>query len=120
MPTITKSSDVCEVVTSESLTYSCNDNGNNVRWTSSKLDGEITATPSGNPGIPDLTVSGVTLMESDNGDGTCLVSNLTFSGTLSALDGLNGATLSCDNINMEPADSVTIVVPGMYMQGMSK
>ena len=70
--------------------------------------GQITATTGANPAIPPLTVSGVTLMENNNGDSSCLVSDLTFSGTLSALEALNGATLSCD---AKQVDNITIVIP---------
>ena len=72
--------------------------------------GQIIASAGSTPSIPPLTVSGVTLMESDNGDSSCLVSNLTFNGTLSALEALNGATLSCD-AHEKPPDSITIVIP---------
>ena len=61
--------------------------------------------------FPTLTVSGVTLSESNTLDGLCINSTLIFNGDLTALAALNGATLTCDTV-VDPEDTVTIVVPG--------
>ena len=50
-------------------------------------------------------------MENDNNNASCLISTLTFNGSLSALTALNGATLSCDSL-VESTDTITVIVPG--------
>ena len=60
--------------------------------------------------IPLLTVSGVTIMESNNNNAVCLNSTLTFNGALTSLTALNEVTLSCTS-SVETPSSVTIVIP---------
>ena len=95
-----------------SLSYLCRDDGSSVVWTSSVWTGSIPVV-GGFPvtTFPEVTVSGVTLSESNSLDVGCINSTLSFNGDLAALALLNGATLTCDT-QMEPADTVTIVVPG--------
>ena len=61
--------------------------------------------------FPPVSVSGVTLSESNSFDNPCLNTTLSFNGDLTALSLLNGATLTCDT-PVDPEDTVTIVVPG--------
>ena len=64
--------------------------------------------------LPSLNINGVTLMESNNNNNTCISSTLTFNGSLSALTQLNSATLFCgvglNKVNM------SITVPSKLMR----
>ena len=111
-PSIT-SFDVCQVVSQGSLSYLCRDDGGGtVVWTSSVWSGTLSVS-GGFPvsAFPQVTVSGVTLSESNSIDMLCVNSTLSFNGDLTALSLLNGATLTCDAPG-NPDDTVTIVVPG--------
>ena len=104
------SEEVCQVISQNSLSYTCNDETSVVFWTSSLFNGSITGAAGSMPGIPSLTVSGVGMMVDTTGNSTCVRSVLTFNGSLMSLTALNGATLSCGNIT-SVLDSTSIVVP---------
>ena len=94
--TIVSPDDVCAVVTQETLSYTCINNDNDLTWTSTVWTGGLTVVVGVSPAIPALVnISGVTLMETNNNNNTCLSSTLTFNGSLSALTQLNSATLFC-------------------------
>ena len=113
VPTIVSSSssdDICQVVSKETLTYTCNNDGASIVWTSSVFDGNYAVVVGVPVSIPSSTVSGVTFTENNNNDATCLNSTLTFSGNLTLLTALNGITLSCTTSGQTPS-SVTIMIP---------
>ena len=107
------SEEVCQVISHNSLSYTCNDETGVLLWTSSLYnDSTSVAVFAGHmPIIPSLTVSGVGMMIDTTGNSTCVRSVLTFNGSLMSLTALNGATLSCGNITNTVPDSTTIVVP---------
>ena len=57
-----------------------------------------------------MPATGVTLVENDNDNTTCLNSTLTFTGTVADLEQLNGVVLTCDDF-AGATDNVTIVIP---------
>ena len=59
--------------------------------------------------LPSLNINGVTLMESNNNNNTCLSSTLTFNGSIAALTQLNNATLFC-GVSADRVDT-SIIVP---------
>ena len=115
-PTIVSSSssdDICRVVSQETLTYTCNNDDNDLTWTSSVFDSDyvVIITPFSLPAsIPSSTVSGVNFTENNNNDGSCLNSTLTFSGNLTSLTALNGVALNCTDHGVTPS-SVTFMIP---------
>ena len=73
----------------------------------------ITVVASQATGTLPMPVTGVTLTENDNDNAMCLNSTLTFTGTVTDLEQLNGAVLTCiDGANANLTDNVTIVIPG--------
>ena len=110
------SDDVCAVVSTETLSYTCTNNDDVVSWSSTvwfELLNVVAGT--GSPPIPTLNINGVsgagvTQMQSNNNNNTCLSSTLTFSGSLEDLTLLNNATLFCGV--MAAQVSTPIVVPG--------
>ena len=89
------SDDVCAVVSTETLSYTCTNNDNDLSWSSTVWNGTLTVVAGASPVIPMLNANGVTLMESNNNNATCLSSTLTFNGSLEDLSLLNSATLFC-------------------------
>ena len=118
VPTIVSSSssdDICRVVSQETLTYTCNNDDNVLTWSSSVFDGGTFAVVAAVPvPAPSSTVSGVTFNESNNNDGSCLNSTLTFNGTLTSLTALNGVTLICTSTGENPS-SITIMIPSKWV-----
>ena len=108
--TIVSSDNVCAVVSTETLIYTCTNNDNDLTWTSTEWTGDLTVRAGGSPVIPMLNINGVTLMESNIDNETCVSSTLTFSGSLSALTLLNNATLFCGASSAQV--STIIIVPG--------
>ena len=107
------------VVTQETLSYTCvNDNGGgSIVWTSSVWTGGISVVAGGVPvgQFPlTLTVSGVTSNSEMTMtlDVACINSTLTFNGTVSDLEQLNGVVLTCDD-GAGLTDNVTIVTPAV-------
>ena len=110
-PTIVSSpDDICRVVSQGSLSYTCTNNGLFLTWTSSVWSGSLNIVASTTAVVPPLNVTGVTLMENNNNNATCLSSTLTFNGTFSNLAQLNGVMLTCSDPSA-PTDTITIVVP---------
>ena len=113
------SDDVCAVVSTETLSYTCTNNDDVVSWSSTVWNGNLnvvvgissTIIVGSSPPIPALNANGVTLMESNNNNATCLSSTLTFSGSLVDLSLLNKATLFCGVSSAQV--STTIIIPGM-------
>ena len=116
MPTIissTSSEDVCRVVSQKSLSYTCNNDNVVLVWDSSVFSGGTIAVSAGLPTAPPALTggSGVTAMITNDGNTSCLRSDLTFNGSLPMLTSLlNGKTLSCTD-PVGPPDSTTIVIP---------
>ena len=113
-PTIVSSSssdDVCAVVTQETLRYTCNNDNVVLVWSSSVFSGTISVVATGTTGPLPMPATGVTLTENDNDNTMCLNSTLTFTGTVSDLEQLNGVVLTCDD-GAGLTDNVTIVIPG--------
>ena len=104
------SDNVCAVVSTETLSYTCTNNDNDLTWTSTEWTGDLTVRAGGSAVIPMLNINGVTLMESNIDNETCVSSTLTFSGSLSALTLLNNATLFCGASSAQV--STPISVPG--------
>ena len=71
----------------------------------------INVVAGGTTGIQPMPATGVTLVENDNDNTTCLNSTLTFTGTVADLEQLNGVVLTCDD-GAGLTDNVTIVIPG--------
>ena len=105
------SEEVCQVISQNSLSYTCNDETAAVSWTSSLFTGNIIVTATATPILPSLTVSGVGIMVDTTGNTTCVRSVLTLNGSVMSLTALNGATLTCSTIANSVLDSTTIVVP---------
>ena len=76
------------------------------------FSGTINVLASSTTGAIPMPATGVTLVENDNDNATCLNSTLTFTGTVSDLEQLNGVVLTCDDGTGLTDDSVTIVIPG--------
>ena len=113
VPTIVSSSssdDICRVVSQETLTYTCNNDDNDLTWRSSVFDSDFNVIAGSMGSLPSSTVSGVTIAENNNGDGSCLNSTLTFSGNLTSLIALNGVPLRCTATG-QTSSSVTIMIP---------
>ena len=107
------SDDVCAVVSTETLSYTCTNNDNDLTWSSTVWSGPLSVVLGISPAIPALNINGVTLMESNNNNATCLSSTLTFNGNLSDLTLLNNATLFCGLLAAQV--STPIIVPGKPM-----
>ena len=103
------SDDVCAVVTTGTLSYTCTNNDNDLSWSSTVWTGALTVVVGISPAIPALNISGVTLMESNDNNATCLSSTLTFNGSSSNLSLLNNSTLSCGVLAAKV--STPIIVP---------
>ena len=74
------------------------------------FSGTITVVALSTTGTIPMPVPGVTLVENDNDNAICLNSTLTFTGTVAALEQLNGVVLTCaDGAGL--TDNVTIVIP---------
>ena len=102
--------DVCAVVSTETLSYTCTKNDDVISWSTPVLTGALTVVVGISPAIPALNVNGVTLMESNNNNASCISSTLTFNGSLSDLTLLNNATLFCGVSSAQV--STPIIVPG--------
>ena len=91
------------------LSYTCNDPGDFVIWSSSFISGDFGVTYMSGESIPSLTVRGVYVIERHTSDSSCINSTLTFTGT--NLTALNGTSLNCKS---GPASSSTIriSIPG--------
>ena len=116
VPTIVSSSssdDICRVLSQETLTYTCNNDGSTIAWSSSVFDSSYAVVVGVMVSIPSSTVSGVTFTENSNNDATCLKSTLTFSGNLTSLSALNGVTLSCTSTG--GSSSVAIMIPSKWV-----
>ena len=97
------SDDVCAVVSQETLSYTCTNSGGVLIWSSTGMIGALNVTAGvlpRPPVVPMLNISGVTLIESNNNNNTCISSTLTFNGSLSALTQLNNATLFCGVVSL--------------------
>ena len=108
------SDDVCAVVTLGTLSYTCTNSGGVLIWSSTVWIGmigalNVTAGVPPRPPVPMLNINGVTLMESNNNNMTCISSTLTFNGSLSALTQLNSATLFC-GVGLNQVN-ISIIVP---------
>ena len=113
VPTIVSSSssdDICRVVSQESLTFTCVNDGGALFWRSSVFNADFTVVVGASVPAPSSTVSGVAFTESNNNDATCLNSTMTFSGNLASLTALNGVTLNCSSPEETPS-FVTIMIP---------
>ena len=104
------SDDICAVLAQETLSYICNNDNLVIVWSSSAFSGDINVVASTTTGPLPMPATGVTLVENDNNNATCLNSTLTFTGTVADLEQLNGAVLTCDD-STGVTDSVTIVIP---------
>ena len=105
MPTISQSSDPCL------LSYTCTNDLAALSWSSDLFNADINIQAGSPVTLPSVTVSGVTLMVTDNNSTSCLSSTLTLTGNLPAL---HGRTLSC-SFPGDPTDTVTIAVPSEHM-----
>ena len=103
------SDDVCAVVTQGTLSYTCTNNDNDLTWTSTVWTGPLSVLVGVSPILPMLNINGVTLMENNNNNMTCLSSTLTFNGSIMALTQLNNATLFC-GVGANQVDT-SIIVP---------
>ena len=113
VPTIVSSSssdDICQVVSQETLTYTCINDDNVLIWRSSVFANNIIVAAEAMVTLPSSTISGVTFTENNNNNVSCLNSTMTFSGNLTSLTALNGVTLSC-TAGGETPSSVTIMIP---------
>ena len=108
------SDDVCAVVSQETLSYTCTNNDDALSWTSTAWTGGLNVILGVSPVLPILNINGVTLMESNNNNNTCISSTLTFSGSLAALTQLNSATLSC-GVGLNQVN-ISIIVPSELMR----
>ena len=68
------SDDVCAVVSTETLSYTCTNDANVLIWSSTVWSSTLNVVVGSSPPIPALNANGVTLMESDNNNVTCLSS----------------------------------------------
>lgn len=94
------------------LSYTCNEEGNAVSWTSSFFAGAINIFAGGSmPSIPQLTVSGVDLMVNATSNSSCVRSVLTLNGSPMSLEAVDGETLTCNDPPNGVLKSTTIVVP---------
>ena len=116
VPTIissTSSEDACRVVSQKSLSYTCNNDNLVLVWDGSIFSGgSVSVTAGIATATPTLTGgSEVTVMITNEGNTSCLRSDLTFNGSLPMLRSLlNGVTLSCTDPD-GPPNSTTIVIP---------
>ena len=113
VPTIVSSSssdDICRVISQETLTYTCNNDDNDLVWRSSVFSNDFVVAAGAVATLPSSTISGVTFAENNNNNVSCLNSTLTLSGNLTSLTALNGVTLSC-TAGGETPSSVTIMIP---------
>ena len=110
VPAISTSNDPCL------LSYTCTNDRDALVWSSDLFSGNISVQAGTAVTIPSVTVSGVTLMVTDNNSTACLNSTLTFTGNLSSLTALDGTTLNC-SFPGDPTDTITIIVlvPSEYM-----
>ena len=76
------------------------------------FSGTINVLASSTTGPLPMPATGVTLVEHDNDNAMCLNSTLTFTGTVSDLEQLNGVALTCVDGGGGPTDNVTIEIPG--------
>ena len=113
-PVIISSSDGCQVLSQDSLSYACLFDVDSFQWFSSIWLDSIVVNI-GATGLlppPPLLVTGVTMSASTLNVTGCLISILTFTGNLAAL---NGMQLFCGF--GELIDNDTIVIPGKnYMK----
>ena len=107
--------DVCEVVSTHSLRYTCIERGGALVWSGSLIGGagNIPVVLGFAGSIPASTFDGVDIVENNIAiNTTCISSSLTLNGSLLSLTAMNGTILNC-GASGDPTDFVSVVIPGI-------